>query len=132
MAKTTTPQLPPKARSLQRRLRAWRTQRRPGMAIPDELWMEAVSLANEYGIKEIAQGLPLDRGALKRHIRLYAEEEAPTFIELRPPQAPSSAEAPVAIVEVTRRDGARMVMRLPGFASLDVASLTASFCEGAR
>jgi hypothetical protein len=99
------------------------------MPIPEELWSEAVSLAREFGLKTIAQGLPLDYGALKRHLAA-SSEEAPAFIEIAPAQAHAAAEPLPAVVEITRPDGARMVMRLPGLAPVDIAGLAASFCGG--
>ena len=132
MSRTKTiPQLPAEARPLQRRLRSWRAQRRPGMPIPVELWAQAVSLAGEHGLRSIALGLPLDYGALKKRVDL-APSAAPrslTFVEIPSAEPPELCEA---VVEITRPDGARLLIRLPGRGPLDVAGLAASFCGGAR
>ncbi len=130
----TNSDLPAEARPLQQRLRAWRARRRPGMPIPEELWAQAVSLAGEHGLRSIARGLPLDYGALKKRLDLAppAAPGSPAFIEL-PSMEPLEVHEPRdAVVEITRPDGARMLIRLPGRGQLDVAGLAASFCGGAR
>jgi len=127
----TIPQLPAEARPLQRRLRAWRAQRRPGMPIPDELWAQAVSLAGEHGLRSIARDLPLDYGALKKRLDLAPSVPPPSlaFIEIPASTPPEPRDA---VVEITRPDGARLLIRLPGRGPLDVAGLAASFCGGGR
>ncbi len=130
----TVPQLPDEARPLQQQLRAWRAQRQRGMPIPGELWAQAVSLAGVHGLRLIARGLPLDYGALKKRLELTPPmaPHSTTFIELPSMEPPEVHEPHDAVVEITRADGARLLIRLLGQGQLDVAGLTASFCGGAR
>ncbi len=132
MARTKTiPRLPYEARSLQQRLNDWRSQRRPGMPIPEELWTEAVSLADTHGVGRIARGLPLDYGALKKRVALAPPVApcSPAFIEI--PSIESSSVSN-AVVEIARPDGTRMKMRLSEGEQLDMVGLVGLFCGCAR
>lgn len=131
-----TSRLPAEAKQLERGIHTWRATRRSGAPMPAELWEEATGLARKHGIYIIARGLRLDYGALKKRV-----DDCPTgdaaesvgraaFVELDAAQLLRATDGTGPVVELARPDGARMVVRLPGGASLDVASLAAAFCGG--
>ena len=135
MSRTKTiPKLPAEARPLQQQLRAWRAQRRPGMPIPEELWARAVALAGKHGVGSLARGLPLDHGALKKRVEraVSAAPRSPAFIELPSMEPLEIRGSRDAVVEITRPDGARLLIRLPRQEQLDVAGLAASFFGGTQ
>jgi len=136
-------QLPDQAKPLQRRIEAWRGTRRSGEPMPEGLWKAAVVLARKHGTYLIARGLPVDYGALKQRVDAASraasgqETPGPSFVELDGAQlfsgveaTPPTAEASGPVLELTRQDGARMVVRLPPGSALDMARLAASFCGG--
>lgn len=133
MEKKTDDQLRADLELLRPRLQAWRASRRPGSPMPEDLWMEAVSLARKHDPFVVARCLPVDYGALKRRLSPSDGPEAKAsvrpadFIELRPAPSKIPPEAPGLVVELVEADGARMVIRLPGTGAVDVASLVGAF-----
>jgi len=117
--------------SVRGRVRSWRATRRPGSAMPEDLWGAAVVLARKHGLYRIARGLPVDYGALKMRVDRRGASDVATrqadFIELTAARFGVSSEPPVFEVEVTDPDGARMVVRLPGTAAVDVVGLVGAF-----
>jgi hypothetical protein len=113
--------------------------------MPEGLWARATALARRHGTYTIARGLPVDYGSLKRRVEAIAAVDAGTvgeaidggdssgdlvpagFIEIPPVALP---EATGTVIELARPDGARMVVRLSGEASLDLAALALAFCGG--
>lgn len=138
--------LPAEAKPLQRRIENWRRSRRNGEPMPDDLWRAASALARKHGVSTIARGLPVDHGALKKRVDedgkgvrdagagggtdLGDEVTAPVFVELGSPPLLGSSGGEGAVVELARPDGARLVVRLPAGASLDLARLATAFCGG--
>jgi len=104
--------------------------------MPEELWQAAASLARKHGLYTIARGLPLEYAGLKRRVNRLVEEGgdeglgSADFVEIEVSQVTKAPEIAGPVVELARPDGARMVIRLPGRESLDVASLAAAFCGG--
>lgn len=131
-----TRRLPAEARALQRRIEAWRTTRRNGAPMPEELWEAAAALGRRHGAYVIARGLPVDYGALKQRVDGPTAGDAGestgrrAFVDLSPAQLLGGADGAGPVVELARPDGARMVVRLPGGALVDVARLAAAFYGG--
>jgi len=149
-------QLPAEAGALQGKIQAWRETKKNGSPMPEELWMEAASLARKHGINPVARRLTVGHGALKGWVErtdavaggppreaadgrraLPADEReaddtaaSTGFVEVDTRQLVRAFETPGPVVELARPDGARMVIRLPGHESLDVASLATAFCGG--
>lgn len=130
------PRLPAEAKALQRRIEAWRATRRNGAPMPEGLWDGAVALAQEHGAYVIARGLPVDYGALKARLdRCPAADggraaQTAAFVELDAARLLGGVDESGPVVKLARPDGARMVVRLPRSAPLDLASLVAAFCGG--
>lgn len=105
----------------------WRTTRKPGSAMPDELWTAAVRLARTYGLSAISRSLPIDYGALKK--RMEAEDAGctPRFIELKAIPVAQSPIAEGSVVDLVDADGAKMTIRLAPGASVNVAELVSAF-----
>lgn len=112
------------------RFRIWRANRKPGRAIPSELWMDAVRLARVHGLYEASRAIPVDYGALKKRLEGSGEGlTLPRFVELAPP-APAvtyACEGQGAFVELAGVDGARMTIRLSAGEALDVIGLVSAF-----
>jgi len=99
--------------------------------MPEALWAEVVVLARRHGLYKIARGLPVDYGALKRRLDRREASGGGTrstdVIEFTSARFGVSSESPVFEVEVMEPDGARMVVRLPGTAAMDVVGLVGAF-----
>jgi len=127
---------------IRRRIYGWReTKERRGAAMPEGLWSAAVGLAQRYGVYRMARALGVDYGALKERAERAAgrDGDGTTFAgfvevdvgELVGPVATPERHGRVeAVVELSRPDGARMVVRLTGEAQFDVVGLAAGFWRG--
>lgn len=147
-AKRSTHPLPPEALPLQERIADWRTTRRGGTAMPSDLWAEAADLARKHGTYAIARGLPVDFGALQQRVDAVPEVEGRqatgpdcpcsardavdgrAFVEVEPLLPFDEERVAGPRIEMTRPDGARLVVRLCGGASVDLAGLAIAFCGG--
>ncbi len=110
---------------VRRRLERWRRMRAYRRApIPDGIWAGAVALARQHGLYEVARALPIDYGALKRHLaaadRTAVPPERSQFVELTP-MRPTACDD--CVIEV---DGPRSTvrLRLHGIALADLARLS--------
>ena len=125
--------LPADVAAVRKRIERWRETRQSGTPMPEELWGAAVRLVGVHGLYGVTRGLNVDYGALKKRV-CQAEEgdadgagSAADFVELEMAQA-SEPPAPCgAVVELSRADGARVVIRLAGGEALDVLGLAAGF-----
>lgn len=124
-------------------IEAWRSQRPKPPAMPEDLWTAAVSLACEHGVYAISQSLRIDYGALKRRVDEAGGEEdrgedrGSEFVEVRGAQllesrATEEDTARESVVEMTRTDGARLVVRLPAQERVDVVGLASAFWDRGR
>jgi hypothetical protein len=123
---------------VRRRIEEWRSTRGGGSAMDETLWDEAVALAGRYGVYAISRSLRVDYGALKRRLDPRGpvadepgESGAPTFVEVRGEELVSRPAAAGTELELSRADGARLVMRLGARESLDLVALAAMFWRGA-
>lgn len=122
-------ELPAGVTRLRDQIERWRTTREKRTRMAPELWAEAVALAQGHGAYPVARALRVNFEALKRRMsETAAAPSAPPvheFVELAPQSlaAPSTTGAVVELV-----DGkARVVMRLPEGATLDVARVLCAF-----
>lgn len=130
MKRTPTRSLPGAVSDLRQRLDSWRKGRTKLGPIPPPLWSEAAALARVQGVHPVARSLGLDYNALKRHVgagSITASAAPPVapaaFVELAlVPSSPLPAEC---TVELERRDGARMKIKLAR--SEDLLALAESF-----
>src|SRR5574341_2459430 len=102
---------------LARRLNAWRTRRRAGQRIPEELWRAATDLARVHGLSPVAAALKLNYYDLQRRLRAgrsgrVGRSGVPTFVEVAPVAVPlGSGER--GTLELVHACGARLTLRLP-------------------
>jgi len=121
------------------RVDAWRRRRRPGRAMPDALWTEAVNLALEVGVYAAARGIGVAYGSLKT--RLQARQEGPardaqgmgtvTFVDagLVAGFAPAGS---AATVELVLPSGERLVVRATTGAEAVATALLRELRTGGR
>jgi len=112
---------------LRRQIQEGRKARTGPGPMPEELWAEAVALAKEFGICPIARALPVDYTALRKRVELppRAGLVKPTFVQLPATVAP--AAAPSATIEISARDGSRMLIHLEAGRGIEAASIVAAF-----
>ncbi|BDU71519.1 hypothetical protein [Mesoterricola silvestris] len=112
---------------LRHQIQEWRKARKGPGPMPEELWSRAVALAKAFGVCPIARALPLDYTALRKRVEKHSETGLvkPTFVELPATLAPV-APLPTTI-EISARDGARMVIHLEAGRGMETASIVAAF-----
>jgi hypothetical protein len=124
--------LPAEIQDTRARLDAWRRDHKNGTPHSAEIWGEAVEWARSFGINPVCRALGLSYTDLKkrmgqRHaVREVPRAVQPTFVELQRSGFQAEGQGGPE-VEVVRPDGARMVMRWPSGAAVEVGSLVASF-----
>jgi hypothetical protein len=107
----------PDLEEVRRRFEDWRQTRKRGCKIPEDLWLEAVKLAEVYSLSQICQSLRVEFNHLKKRIEshkalsLSCTPSAPRFIEMGVSQRASESEC---AIEVQRSDGTRMRMSMRG------------------
>lgn len=92
--------------------------------MPASLWRAAIEWAKREGASPVARTLGIDYGAVKRRSARGLDPRARggdlSFVEL-----PLTAERAADSLEITARDGARMVCRFSGTPDLDLGALAA-------
>ncbi len=119
--------------AVRRRIEHWRRVRERRSPMPAPLWAAAVALAAEHGVYPIARALRLNYETLKARVGRSADVarqdviESARFVPLD--GAPVIGAAPPAgsVVELSGADGAKLVIRLAGWAALDVLALAEAF-----
>jgi hypothetical protein len=112
------------------RFKRWRSSRRRGTPIPEDLWASAVGLARAQGLNRTAQALRLDYYDLKKRLQCAeggacARQAPPTFLEWRTPAAIGSCECRL---ELQNARGAKMRIELKGGdLAGSLASLSSAF-----
>ncbi|HTY64456.1 MAG TPA: hypothetical protein VMG30_19575 [Acidobacteriota bacterium] len=115
---------------IRKRFDSWRKSHKPRMRIPDRLWDAAVQAAQRYGLHRVARALHLDYYALKK--RLDGCDVVKTdlpFIELTPAV---SGSTPECIIELEKRDGAKIRFHLKGMEAPDLNALSDAFWRNRR
>ena len=130
--------LPGEVVEVRARIDAWRTVRKGGSKMPEELWVEAVALAQELGIARISRALGVCDRVLSRRIkerrlesgdsrvRVKGHAEPVRFVDLGGERCSGSLPAG-PMVELIRAEGTRLVVRLAPGSVVDVASLVRAF-----
>ena len=118
-------QLPPDLVRGQSRFRAWRTQRKAGVRIPQPLWAMAIRLVKTHGVSRTSAALGLDYYSLKKRAETTAppRSSGPAFLELTPPVL----VAKQCQLELDNGSGATMRVQLVGYDAADVEALSRSF-----
>jgi hypothetical protein len=109
---------------LQARIAEWRTTRtHRGAPMPAALWAAAVDAAQRYGLAATARALPVDYGALKRHVTAMVSGPpaiAATFVDLGI-TAPRGLGACVIVLDGPR--GRRLRLEVPDLRVPDLLAL---------
>jgi hypothetical protein len=111
------------------RIEHWRKTRGKRGPMPEELWASAVSLVPEHGLYRISFDLKLSYESLRvRMARAASRSEEPParrdgFVEVEAAQLVAVAPCSSAVVELSRADGARVVLRLSGSGPVDLVGL---------
>lgn len=116
------------------RIKEWRKTRSGGAPMPEGLWAESVELARELGVGPAARALGVDYGALKRRASEAGKQEpgeggGPSggFVELPVGAALGTTAMRRTEVELSRADGAKLVIRLPGDSAAFLLGLATAF-----
>ena len=123
---STKPERRLRMEPVRRRLERWRrTRAHRGSPIPDTLWAAAVTLGRQHGLYQTARALPVDYGALKKHVEAAAQADrarlTPAFVEFA-----GSTLTHLGAPCVIELEGPRATVRLrvPGLALADIATLS--------
>jgi hypothetical protein len=123
---TTESQITP-LYALAKRLEAWRASRSVGQRIPEELWQEAVSLAQIHGLSYTSTALKIYYYGLQRRMgqpRRSPKVQPTTFVKL-PPPIPSLVDH--GTLELHRPSGSRLTLRLPQACAKELLPLIGLF-----
>ena len=127
--------LPSQIGDLLARIQTWRSSRKSGVAMPEDLWRAAGEWASRVGINPVCKALGLSYSDLKKRAQ---PKQALQVFQRSGPMPPTFAELDGAFfaggvgqagptVEVTNPDGGRLVMRLAPGGTVDAIGLLESF-----
>ena len=134
MGRSSGPEQRGHVEQVRERIEEWR-RTRPGKRsrMPEPLWAAAVALARKRGLYATTRDLRVSYDTLKTRLERSGAKATgskpaarPTFVELGA-ALPFGAHASGTSVELTRRDGAKLVIRLGGGERLDIAALVRGF-----
>jgi hypothetical protein len=129
MAKSQHGTIEDRITHLKSRIEQWRRERRPGGAMPPELWDEAAALSREHGIAATARALRVGYAGLRSRAAKTPELAAgPRLVEFRamPAMPPAPAE-PGHVIEVRRSDGSELTVKLAPGCDFDLGALVCAF-----
>jgi hypothetical protein len=125
----------------------WRKEKKSiGKRIPEELWLEAIKLAEKYSVCQVSRRLRLGYMDLKKRMRdmnagdrepISETRETGGFLELKvssPPFTMGRGSMTPCIMEIMRSDGAQLrIYSTPGL-TFDITRICESFVreEGLR
>ena len=129
--------LPSQIGDILARIQAWRSSRKRGAPMPEDLWRVAGEWASKVGINPVRKALGLSYAELKKHSQ---PKQALQVLQRPDPVPPAFAELDGAFfaggvspagptVEVTNPDGGRLVMRLALGSPVDALCLLEAFLE---
>ena len=136
MGKHNHAPLPNEFGEVRTRIQAWRAAKKPGSAMPCDLWKEAASWTAKFGIHRVCKALGLSQTRMNEYLeprqqlglRQVPKVVQPTFVELTGDRFMGSGMPQAGpVVEVTSPDGGRLVMRLAPGTPMDVIGLVQSF-----
>ena len=133
MATTSTTDLNDSAQfhKLARRLTHWRTSRRPGCRIPEDLWRAATRLARTHGVSPVSTALRLGYYELQRRLAAASattgaggdDSAGPHFIPLVPHERHWEGRT----LEVLKPCGQRLILRLADGAADELVAVLRTF-----
>jgi len=115
---------------------SWRRERYARAPLPEHLWADAVDVAQHVGVNRARVALGVSHGGLRAHVGRHAAGEKcdnTQFVELTGAEvlAAGLATTSGATIEISGRDGVRVVVRLGDSKALDVAALIDAVRGGA-
>ena len=118
--------------ALRRRIESWRRTRQGLAWMPEDLWAEALELARSEGAYAIAHDLGLSYGTVRKRLARARSPRrrsatAKSFVEIGGGELLGAVATGGSVVELMRRDGAKLVVRLSGAEALDVVALSETF-----
>jgi len=127
--------LPSQIGDLLARIQTWRSSRKSGAAMPEDLWRAAGEWASKVGINPVCKALGLSYSDLKKRaqpkqaLQVFQRSGPlpPTFAELDGAFFAGGVSQAGPTVEVTNPDGGRLVMRLAPGGTVDAIGLLESF-----
>ena len=131
MENKNTPALPSPLESVRYQFEKWReTRKSPREPIPENLWVAAARLQDQYPISQIAKALHLNHRDLKNRISgqksVHRKKKlsSPSFVEL---DCQHHFPASECIIEMENAHGSKMRMSFKGRAELDLLELGKAF-----
>ncbi len=129
-----SPKVPGTLSLAHRQFEQWRNRQQGRKRLPPELWAQAVTLAQTYGLNRTSRVLGLKYDTLKQHVETIAPEASDSgkvqaeFMELLPRRMnPSSIEC---ILEWEEADGVKTRMQVKGAGIPDLMSFVHLFRKG--
>ena len=115
-----------------RQFERWRNRQHGRKRLPPELWAQAVTLAQAYGLNRTAGVLGLKHDSLKKHLETVATDASDPgkteFLEFLPrPMSPSSLEC---VIEWEDSGGIKTRMQVKGVGISDLVSFVHLFRKG--
>ena len=122
---------PERLDALRGQIQNWRQRRKVPGPMPEELWDAAVALAKDCGVCRMARALTLDYTALRKRTEKLPEAGLvkPTFVQLPATLASENVPSvsPGATIEISARDGSRMLIHLEAGRGMETATVVAAF-----
>lgn len=136
MGRGVSPRIAPGLAELQGRFAVWRSNKRRGARIPEDLWQAATALAGELGVSQVSQTLGLSYHTLKRRVLGNGTTETQRGPETVPPafiEFPLEGVMPTAqcVVEFERA-GCKLTIRLTNHRLDEVAPLVEGLWRAGR
>ncbi len=118
-----------RAERLRLRIEHWRRTRQKRRPMPAELWTATTELAREAGVYYVARSLGINYASLKERVASAgtASVGAAELVEFRAVPQPAARAGAGHVLEVSRADGSRLVVRLALGCDFDVAALVSAF-----
>ena len=121
--------------ALRLRIESWRRTRQGLAWMPKDLWAEAVALARVEGAYAVARDLELSYATLRKRLAKTRKPSRPRhtnaaskgFVEVGGSELSGTLADGSSVVELTRSDGAKLMVRLSGTQALDVVALSEAF-----
>ncbi len=117
--------------ALRGQIQNWRQRRKVPGPMPEELWGAAVALAKEFGVCRIARALAIDYTSLRKRTEKAPGSGLvkPTFVQLPATLVSENMPStnPGATIEISARDGSRMLIHLETGRGMEAATIVAAF-----
>jgi hypothetical protein len=124
----------PSVGQVSRRIEHWRRTRLKRSPMPEVLWEAAAAIARERGVYATARDLRINYDSLRARLEQSGSKgnkATDAFVEFAPallgPGAPTQRSA--VVVELSRADGKKLVIRLANADELDVLALAREFID---